>query len=465
MRRTALRKITTFEFGHPQMGSGFGGIYVNKPDSTHIVDAGVKRTKLDNGVTIVTHDKGGAASTIGFYADAGVRYDPATAPGLTHLARHVLLSSNLSNAQFQIDRAFRMVGSAYGHAEINKRHVGVWALGNRTSWRVAVDQIAPSFAAPRYAESDNERYRDNMDNQREELRWTQPRVYAVDELETVAFYKEPLGNPRMVRPETNDKCTHKYLLDKYSTYITPSRVTVVGVNVPHQDLMASYGGQQFPHSGSAPHHERAAASLPITEDAKQFYAGKTKLEYENRAKEMGTRPDMEPEGIVAIGWLSAGADVSAAKYAAGLIFREMLAIPAMQAFNATKSPVGLGIESFYRPYSTAGLVGYTVRSAPETLQADVEKALKMIPHDLVANLGAAKARAAATFFSEHLETDVDYANFLGSSKWSAEEVLSAIESATVNHIAELSELARKQAPSMFATGDVMHLPTLRKLVQ
>jgi hypothetical protein len=89
----------------------------------------------------------------------------------------------------------------------------------------------------------------------------------------------------------------------------------------------------------------------------------------------------------------------------------------------------------------------------------------MIPHDLVANLGAAKARAAATFFSEHLETDVDYANFLGSSKWSAEEVLSAIESATVNHIAELSELARKQAPSMFATGDVMHLPTLRKLVQ
>lgn len=462
MRRSAVRRISDFGFGQPQMSFGFGGVVVTKHNSDHIHDAGVKRSVLDNGVTIVTHDKGSAASTVGFFADAGVKYDPATAPGLTHFARFNLLSGNMSSSLFQIDRAFRAIGAAYGNSEIQKQYVGVWAQSNRSNWRVAVENFAPAFAAPRFADSDLERWRDNLDAQREETRWNHPREYSIDELETVAFYKEPLGNPRMVPVSTNDKCNQAKLIEKFATFMTPQRITVVGVNVPHQDLVASYTSQPFIHSASAPHHRDANPAVTPRSEADQYVGNKSRYEYENRGYAMATKPDMDPEGIIAVGWRSVGAQESASQYAAGLVYAEMMSIAAGESASRVGAmQTSHGIQAFYRPYSTTGLTGYTIRDAPGNLNASLERALKMLPTDFVAHLPAAKARAVARLFSTQLEMEADYAAFLATSKYSADDLIEAINRTNVNAVAEVAESMKKADPCFFATGDVMGIPSMR----
>eukprot|EP00672_Neobodo_designis_P025056 CAMPEP_0174850388 /NCGR_PEP_ID=MMETSP1114-20130205/19199_1 /TAXON_ID=312471 /ORGANISM="Neobodo designis, Strain CCAP 1951/1" /LENGTH=469 /DNA_ID=CAMNT_0016084847 /DNA_START=35 /DNA_END=1444 /DNA_ORIENTATION=+ len=467
MRRTLPSRIIAAWDAFPHMGTGFGSVSVTKPDSSNIVDAGVERTTLSNGVTVVTHDQGCVAATVGLFADAGAKYDSPSTPGLAHVHRQALFAGNMHNSMFQIDRAFRAIGGSYGTSEVNKRWIGAWGSANRAHFRTVLDELAPGFAVPRYAESDIERFRDHMDNQLEELRWNFPRTYAVDQLERVAFYKEPLGNPRMVPPEGNSMCTSNAVIEKYASFMAPSRIVLVGVNVGMQELVAAYENQAFEHSATAPHHARAQTTPQIdgvADEKAQFYAAKTQFEYENRADAMKTKPDMEQEGIAAIGWLTHGADGTVQEYAAGLVYAEMLACSVGEGlYNPAAERTANGIASFYRPYSTAGLVGFTVRAAPENLSGLVQTAAKSLPTDLANVLAPAKVRAASRFFADRVENATDYAAFLASSKFSAEEVLQAIDQVTIGAAAQANDLARSKKPSLFATGDVLRLPTAEKL--
>lgn len=466
MRNTAVRRITNYHFGQSQLSSGFGQVKTRQRlPGEQLTDAGVVKAKLDNGATVVTHDKGGAISTVGFIVDAGTKYDPAAAPGLTNMLQYALLTSNMSNSTFQLDRAFRAVGASYGSVELNKRYVGWLAASARPFWGVGVDQIAPCIAAPRFAESDLERFRDFLDARREESRWQNPREYAVDELETVAFFKEPLGNPRSLPPAMNGKANTVNLLEKFASFITPERVTIVGINVPHQELVARYVGQEFKHSATAPHHAATAArALEHTDEAKQYHAGAQRFEQENRAAAMLTKPDMESEGIVALGWLAPGAQASAAEYAAGLVVAEMLAIRAGDGINTARHDPHHGVRAFYRPYSTAGLMGFTVRASPDALTADVQKALKSLPNDYVSDLPAAKARATSVLFGGNLDASRDYAGFIATSSFSADELARAIDAVAVPNVSDVIEVMKSQAPCVFGTGDVAGIPAVRRML-
>lgn len=55
------------------------------------------------------------------------------------------------------------------------------------------------------------------------------------------------------------------------------------------------------------------------------YIGGEKLDHEDRAKDMGTRPDMENETVCAFGWLGYGRDSTMlVDYAASLVLRQYL---------------------------------------------------------------------------------------------------------------------------------------------
>lgn len=74
-----------------------------------------------------------------------------------------------------------------------------------------------------------------MDNLNQELRFQAPRCYAVNALESVAFYKEPLGSPRLITSSVgNDRCTSAALLKQYCKLFLPEHVTLAGVNVAHE---------------------------------------------------------------------------------------------------------------------------------------------------------------------------------------------------------------------------------------
>lgn len=457
MRASRPNAIAQYKFGQPALSKSFGPLPREKKVA---VDGGVKKTTLANGATIVSHDKDGGHSALGFYINAGPKSDPLAIPGLSYVMRFALLTSNFDNSLFQIDRAMRSNGYAYGHGEIRKKFLALKAEGRRDLWQAPFQQLATCVAAPRFAEPDIERFRDTMDNQRSEQRWQVPREYSVDQLETVAFFKEPLGSPRHVPAYSNDKASSVALMDHYASLITPANVTIAAVNINHEELVAAYETQAFPHSASAPHHANATkVTVSDKDEAAQFHAGRMFTEYENRAKEMGTRPDMEDDVAAAVGWLANGRDSSIASYAASVVYAELLSA-SLKVGASFNSQTTQGLRSFYRPYSSTGLVGFTAYGAPSAIpQLLRDGAAKIAAQFDESAINGAKARAVVRIQNENLEVARDYADFLGTSANSAEEIFSAIQNVSAADVKRAADLARSAKPAVFATGKTLDFPS------
>ena len=108
-RRSSAVLKSEFNFGHPQLTQHFGKI--TGRGLTAPVDAGVKTTTLPNGVRVITHDMGAPVASIGFYCEAGPKFDPRATPGLSHMMRYGLFGSNMNQSVFQSDRELRAYGA------------------------------------------------------------------------------------------------------------------------------------------------------------------------------------------------------------------------------------------------------------------------------------------------------------------------------------------------------------------
>jgi len=472
LRRTSSRSIAQYNFGHPKLSevyTGKGVIPTKKSDA--VVDHGVKVTQLTNGAKVITHNMEGAQVSVGAYVEAGPMYDPASAPGLSYVMRWAFTTSNYDNSLFQIDRTLRSSGASLEHLEVRKKFIGLRTDSRADMWQKPAENIFTGFAAPRFHESDIERFRDTFDNILSEQRWQQPRTYCTDRLEEVAFYKEPLGNPRHVLPNSNDACSSEKLLDNYAKYVLPSRTVIAGVNVDHSALVSAYENAPFPHSDTAPHHAKTAADrkvIDILSEDRQYTGGEFH-EQENRPKEMGTKPDMEYESIAAVGFRSFGRDANLKDYVASLVTRNLFDIAKNDGIRYDRFDTHHGIRSFYRPYAGTGLIGFTARTGPKEINKAVLDSLKEFQNLGVENLAAAKARATAEFFNTELESTRDYCNFLatsftkGTARVTPEEILAAIQAVSAADVKRVKDIAAASRPSIWVTGETLAFPSLRQL--
>lgn len=459
--RTQHRAIAQYNFGQPSLLRAFGPI----PCERQTAKAGkLMSTQLDNGVRVVSHDFDGGHSVVGVYVDAGPKYDPIGCPGLSHVMRYAIQTSNMENSLFQVDRIMRSTGNAYGHGELYKRYLHWKCEGRRDMWERPFAMIATGVVAPRFHESDVERFRDTMDNQREELRWQNPREYCVDALETVAFFKEPLGSPRMVPPEANDRCGQKELVAHWAAHFHPSNVTVAAVNIPHDALVAAYTSLPYPHSAEAPHH--ASCRLPAfshANEAAQFYPGRQQVMYEDRAKAMGTVPDMGEEVIAALAAPTFGHDEGARKYATALVAREVYQIALDRATPAVLG-ASHGAQTFYRPYSSVGLIGVTIRGAPREIADILDTATGFYPARVTdEDIAAGRARAAMALTRNQLDTVRDYCDFIATSKVTPQELINEVGAVTVAEVEKALGAISAVPPAVFVTGSTFTFPKVASL--
>ncbi|KAG5502371.1 hypothetical protein JIQ42_05248 [Leishmania sp. Namibia] len=463
LRATSRLGIYEYQFGQPPLKKAFCTKIA--PNAQARSPGTVQSTKLTNGVAVVSHDLDGPVTSIGVYADAGPKYDPIATPGLSYVMRFALQTSNMDSSLFQIDRTMRSTGNAYGHGEVCKRYLSWKAEGRRDMWERPFEMLATGVVAPRFHESDIERFRDTMDNQLEEMRWQHPRDYAIDQLETVAFYKEPLGASRMVPRIANDRCGHRALLDHWAANFQPSRIVVAGVNVSHDALIAAYEKLPYKHSAEAPHHARSAATkLSHSNEASQFYPGRQNVEYESRAAAMGTMPDMQAEVVGAVGVPTYGRDEGAKQYATALVTREVYEEAMRSAHGNRAGSSYYGAQVFYRPYSSAGLIGYTVRGAPAEVQQMVDAASKAFPAAVdQATVKRAAHCAHVRMLHDEVEMVRDYCDFLATSPNSVEELTQAIQGVTRADVEEAMKKIVAQKPATYATGESFVFPVVAAL--
>lgn len=464
LRRSVARRISQYDFGHPPMVSGFGVRVV--PDVVpRPGDKGVAATKLPNGTTVKSHEKGGHTASLGLFVEAGAIYDPASAPGLNYVMRWALMTSNLSDSLFQIDRTMRSVGASYGHTEARKRFIGWVAEMPRDQWQEPLEHMLTCLACPRFAESDVERFRDTMDAAYEELRWKDPREFCALQLENIAFFKEPLGSPRFVSQHANDYASHEALLTQYSEHFLPANVTIAAVNVEQDALAAAITGTRFKHSASAPHFANAKPRINVADQAAQYQGLRQEHWQEHRAKEMGVHPDMTDDTCVALGWLTNGAEGKVGDYATSLVVREVMNLIAEDTLRTDRHDVHFGTRTFYSPFSTAGLVGYTVRGLPKEVPETLAKIARLPGAVSSAEVAKAQARAAVAYYGEHVENQRQYLAQLATAKYTQDEVLKAIAAVTTENVSAALKAMAAAQPCIYGTGDTMKVPSLRKLLR
>lgn len=460
LRRSATRKISNYEFGHPDLCSSLGGQVFSKPKAA--IDHGIKTTTLPNGMKVVTHDRGGPQCSIGYYMKAGAKYDGVATPGLSWVLRHALLTSNLENSLFQIDRAFRAVGGNYDTDEVAKQWIAIKSTILRQHWKVPIDVFQAAVAAPRFEEADIERFRDTWDNQLEELRFQQPREYCIHEVEQVAFFKEPLGSPRMVPPDHNDTCSSEALIKQYCRLVKPDRMVLSAINVAHEEVVAAVANAPFTHSSNAPHHQKCGfEELEQTNEWKQYCPGKYHYHLERRATKMGSKPEYDEEAIYALAWPTYGRDASIGQYATGLVVAEQLAIALQDGINWDRSMIHRGNRPFLRQFSSIGLMGVTGRNSPDKITADIQAASKVLR--TMGDLNAAKARAEVAFAQNNTEMDRDYLAFLATSPYTFEDTIAAIRKVSTTDAASLLERVRESLPCFYTTGSNDYVPSMRSL--
>ncbi|ESL10330.1 mitochondrial processing peptidase alpha subunit [Trypanosoma rangeli SC58] len=498
-----LRTISEYKFGQAPLTRPWSSVSrlfppaMPKPLSDQKVKVNV--SQLHNGARVITQQRGGAMVSVGAYILAGPAYDPVGCPGVHSMLHLALTTSNYNNSLFQLDRGIRSTGAAFSHFEKDKHFICLRLDARADMWRshktskkgddnhftlnLVQDTIFTAIAAPRFHETDIERFRDTVDNNLKEMRWQQPEEYAIQRLETVAFYNEPLGNPRHVPEDNNGNITNKVLLDQYAKYVTPDRIVIAGVNVNHDELIAEYENTPYPHSINAPHHAAFAKKngttvFDVNSEKNQYTGGETH-EHENRAKEMGTKPDMDTETIVAVGYLSFGRGMTSIKrYAASLVYQQLYNIVLQDSLRGAFGGSSNGVRSFYLPYQSAGLIGFTARSEAENIVKMVTAAMRdmeAVKLDDAAAVETAKHRAAVEAMDRNWNTVRDLCDYMGTSLpltsmaqsstqyMKPEELLDAIRGVTPVELKQVKETAMGSKPSLFGHGEMLAFPSLRQM--
>lgn len=475
LRRTPCSRIANFNFGQaPLSREWLGGATKCAASAPLPAAQAPKITTSSNGARIVTYNSGSlpANCSVGAYVEAGAKFDPVAAPGLSYVFRTALTLSNMDNALFQIDRTLRSAGMSMEHLEVNKKFVGVRLDGRVDQWEAPLQNLLTTISAPRFNEADIERFRDTMDNQLEEQRWLNPREYTTDMVETLAFYKENLGSPRHVPAKANDYSSVARVLEFWAKHCTPNRVVISGVNIEHQALVAAYENNAFPHSSAAPHHARSSKDFQDEKaETSMFTGGNEFHEQEARAKEMGTRPMMEAETIGALAFQTFGNEGSIKEYASSLVAQQLANSIIGDGIRYERENTHIGVRSFYRPFAYTGIIGLTTRSAPgdfNKLLIDSGKVLKNIHSG---NLAVAKTCAAVSFATQSIDSVRGVCDLLGTTvakdgdrlRYSQEELLDAIKNVTEADIKKVQDLAQSSRPSLFVTGDTYSVPSLRQM--
>ncbi|TPP50095.1 hypothetical protein CGC20_17210 [Leishmania donovani] len=475
------RSIYEYKFGQTPLTQPFGGTSRLPPGPSSkpapVAAGKVEITKLHNGARVITHNLGGPSVSVGAYILAGPAYDPPSAPGTGAMMHLALTTSNYNNSLFQLDRNIRSVGAAQSHFEKHKHYIGIRIDARADKWKSAAptsslsqrrqlqnqkqaeqqfslnlvqDNIFTCIAAPRFHEPDVERFRDTIDNQVEELRWQCPAEYAKQMLETVAFYREPLGNPRFVPAMSN------------------------GI------ISSSYENTPFPHSASAPHHARAQPCAVNWKDEAAQYTGGERHDHEDRPKVMGTKPDMDPESIIAVGWLAYGKDRKMTKdHAASMVVGALMDIGfsgRMRCGAPDEMHEHTGLRAFYSPYQTAGLIGFTAKAEPQAAVRMVTDAVRMVQANKASvadsMLSVAKKMARTQFMVQNVDTIRDYCDYLGTClavdsdstlATSVEEVVDAINSVNAVDVKRVYETMFSNKTSLYGHGEMLGFPSMRQM--
>jgi len=423
---------------HKYASLSLGELLFKDPAPTNLPQPGYQYSQLENGLKIVSVDKGGDIASVGLHVQAGSRFETPAQTGITHMVEMMAFRSTAHLSHLRTCKTLEVMG-VEAEASVGREMLSYRAKFLRESLPFIVPILVGNVLYPRLV-------RWEVESAHKKIRDAQDALAAnVDELvneavHQVAYHNNTLGMPLYATERSVDyfeeNSIRQYMLDHFA----PERCVLVGANVNHEDL-CKWAMRSYVDYNPIPMKQRA--------EPKPVYNGGYNYISSNN-----------PDTTVAIsfelprGWGSAdtfalsvfetvlGGAVAGAEKSGGAFLSKLT-----QSVVAGNPAVGSSM-AFSNLYSDSGLWGVAGSVAPEYVPGYIESVAKTLQAPVTADevkRAKAQLKAAASISVDKAEDcadDMAKQVLMGGGKvLTPAEISAKIDAVTEAQIAGLQKLA------------------------
>jgi len=308
----------------------------------------VARTRLDNGVRVITETMPGVPSvTVGIWVENGSRYEQRQQAGISHYLEHLFFKGTERRSAAQIAEEFDAIGGVL-NAFTGKEYTCYFGKVLSEHLPIAEDILADIFLHSRFDPEEIDRERSVVLQEISQVEDT-PDDY-VHDLFNLRFWPEhPLSFPVCGRVETVQRFGQKEFLDFIAARYRPDRIIIAAAgNLKHERLV-EWAAREF---GSLQGHAAASDGQPPVASRSVTYVEKS-LEQVHLC--MGT------PGI---------SQSAEQRYAAYLLNTALGGGMSSRLFQEVREKRGraYSVYSFLSSYLDAGYLGIYVGTSPEWVE-------------------------------------------------------------------------------------------------
>jgi len=242
-----------------------------------------KITKLDNGITVASHEDYGNISSVGVFVNAGSQFESKENNGVSYLLEKMAFSSTKNKSSMEVMRDIEDIG---GNVLVNSsREQIVYQIEFlRSELPTAVQLLAENLLEPSFSEPEIADAKATINHQRMDMNYD-PQVLVQEWLHEAAFGKgTPLGQPLMTPEEQFPKLGEAQLQEFLQSHFVGSNMVVAGAGVDHEELVKSVGKSfaKFPKGDPRKHdddqYEYTGGEVRIEADPPQQAVSETFVE-------------------------------------------------------------------------------------------------------------------------------------------------------------------------------------------
>eukprot|EP01063_Lacrimia_lanifica_P025685 TRINITY_DN3360_c0_g1_i1.p1 TRINITY_DN3360_c0_g1~~TRINITY_DN3360_c0_g1_i1.p1 ORF type:complete len:461 (+),score=199.17 TRINITY_DN3360_c0_g1_i1:58-1440(+) len=415
-------------------------------------------SKLDCGTRVITQDNGQATSLVGVFVDAGAVYEPRGKEGVSDFVNKMFFRSNLQSSDFHLYKAMQHAGANYWTNQVGKRYIAAKVEVRRDTVGPTLEKLVESAFIPRFATHEMALEREVMENAAA-TRNHDPRKAALNQFVNTAFAGSALANDDECPAQMVDVLTHTDLVNWWSSYFTPDRIILAGVNVSQEELKAAYNASEWSSANTADHPSHSG-TLPVGSFPADCYVGGNDAQIQRRTVNF-SNSQFYDDIFVCYGRKGHGTS-SAKDVAAQLV-----------AAYSVGGPIGegIGMEGLVKSFPSDAVVGGLVRCRPENAHSAVAalaKTVNSVGSLTGAALEAAKKTAAVAILSS-VNSREGLLDFLVNNSTSSgvgltvPAVVQAIAEVSEADLKKLHEVMQSSPATYTAYGDISTLPAAASL--
>lgn len=415
----------------------------------------VQVTKLGNGAKIASCDHGGSVSKVVIALQAGSRFESASNLGVSHVLKNAAFTTNGDRSNLRQVREAQIMGGSL-ECTATRELVTRKSVALRDKLPEIMENMAPGVSSPAFKSWEMGHVIDMCKNDIAALNCAAKNSELVHSL----AFRNGLGNSLYCDPVKLSNIGEDALFDFVNQMHVGNRVSVVGTNVDHDELVR-YSEELL---GGMP--SGSQLDIPV-----QKYHG-------------GEARHSTSAGLTYASLLGPVPGLTDADFPSVAVLQRLLGGPTLVKWgtNSTSSRLNKAasaattepfvIESLNIAYSDTGIFGIHAVSTAEAIGAVLDAAVgaavdigagNLSEEDLARCKNQLKSDVLTQGSEEHLEDMLKQVMFTGNYT-NLEDMLKKVDDVTVDKVVDIANKVMTNNSTYVITGDTSNAPYLDELV-